>query len=123
MVLQPFRTLTETFQGGGTELQFIDFLRWWRFRYGFGWSHGDDEIFSREQFLAWFDLDHLGKSAAQFDEAKLRWVNAQHIKAMPDAELAPLVAGQLQKRGIAQTDERLPAICALFKDRCETTVA
>ena len=88
-----------------------------------GWSHGDDEIFSREQFLAWFDLDHLGKSAAQFDEAKLRWVNAQHIKTMPDAELAPLVAGQLQKRGIAQTDERLPAICALFKDRCETTVA
>ena len=88
-----------------------------------GWSHGDDEIFSREQFLAWFDLDHLGKSAAQFDEAKLRWVNAQHIKAMPDAELAPLVAGQLQKRDIAQTDERLPAICALFKDRCETTVA
>ena len=88
-----------------------------------GWSHGDDEIFSREQFLAWFDLDHLGKSAAQFDEAKLRWVNAQHIKAMPGAELAPLVAGQLQKHGIAQTDERLPAICALFKDRCETTVA
>lgn len=88
-----------------------------------GWSHGDDEIFSREQFLAWFDLDHLGKSAAQFDETKLRWVNAQHIKAMPGAELAPLVAGQLQKRGIAQTDERLPAICALFKDRCETTVA
>ena len=88
-----------------------------------GWSHGDDEIFSREQFLAWFDLDHLGKSAAQFDEAKLRWVNAQHIKAMPDAELAPLVARQLQKRGIAQTDERLPAICALFKDRCETTEA
>ncbi len=88
-----------------------------------GWSHGDDEIFSREQFLAWFDLDHLGKSAAQFDEAKLRWVNAQHIKAMPDAELAPLVTGQLQKRGIAQTDERLPAICALFKDRCETTEA
>ena len=88
-----------------------------------GWSHGDDEIFSREQFLAWFDLDHLGKSAAQFDEAKLRWVNAQHIKAMPGAELAPLVAGQLQKRGIAQTDERLPAICALFKDRCETTEA
>ena len=36
---------------------------------------------------------------------------------MPNAELAPLVARQLQKRGIAQTDERLPAICALFKDR------
>eukprot|EP01041_Mallomonas_annulata_P027597 gene27597-49240_t len=53
-----------------------------------GWSHGDDEIFSREQFVAWFNLDHLGKSAAQFDEAKLRWVNAQHLKAMSDAALA-----------------------------------
>ena len=87
-----------------------------------GWSHGDDEIFSREQFLQWFDLDHLGKSAAQFDEAKLRWVNAQHLKAMADDALAPLVAGQLHKRGI-EADARLPAICALFKDRCDTTVA
>ncbi|MDO5652504.1 MAG: glutamate--tRNA ligase, partial [Brachymonas sp.] len=87
-----------------------------------GWSHGDDEIFSREQFLQWFDLDHLGKSAAQFDEAKLRWVNGQHLKTMDDAALAPLVAAQLQQRGIA-SDDRLPALCALFKDRCDTTVA
>ncbi len=87
-----------------------------------GWSHGDDEIFSRAQFLEWFDLDHLGKSAAQFDESKLRWVNAQHLKAMADQALAPLVAAQLQRRGLA-ADERLPAICALFKDRCDTTVA
>ncbi|MBO9513768.1 MAG: glutamate--tRNA ligase [Variovorax sp.] len=87
-----------------------------------GWSHGDDEIFSRAQFIEWFDLDHLGRSAAQFDEAKLRWVNAQHLKAMPDDALAPLVADQLAKRGIV-ADERLPAICGLFKDRCETTVA
>ena len=86
-----------------------------------GWSHGDDEIFSREQFVSWFNLDHLGKSAAQFDEAKLRWVNGQHIKAMSDDQLAPLVAAQLVKRGIT-ADERLPAICALFKDRCDTTV-
>jgi glutamyl-tRNA synthetase len=86
-----------------------------------GWSHGDDEIFSREQFVSWFNLDHLGKSAAQFDEAKLRWVNGQHIKATPDEQLAPLVAAQLAKRGIT-ADVRLPAICALFKDRCDTTV-
>jgi glutamyl-tRNA synthetase len=86
-----------------------------------GWSHGDDEIFSREQFVSWFNLDHLGKSAAQFDEAKLRWVNGQHIKAMADEQLAPLVAAQLAKRGI-EADARLPAICALFKDRCDTTV-
>jgi glutamyl-tRNA synthetase len=87
-----------------------------------GWSHGDDEIFSREQFVQWFNLDHLGKSAAQFDEAKLRWVNAQHLKAMPDDSLAPLVQAQLQHLGIT-ADKRLPAICGLFKDRCDTTVA
>ncbi len=87
-----------------------------------GWSHGDDEIFSRAQFLEWFDLDHLGRSAAQFDEAKLRWVNTQHLKAMDDQALAPLVAEQLARLGIT-ADERLPAICALFKDRCDTTVA
>ena len=86
-----------------------------------GWSHGDDEIFSREQFLQWFNLDHLGRSAAQFDEAKLRWVNAQHMKAMADDALAPLVAQQLQKRGVA-ADGGCPASARLFKDRCDTTV-
>ncbi len=86
-----------------------------------GWSHGDDEIFSREQFLQWFDLDHLGKSAAQFDEAKLRWVNGQHLKAMPDEQLAVLVEDLLRRDGVA-TDTRLPAICGLFKDRCDTTL-
>lgn len=86
-----------------------------------GWSHGDDEIFSREQFLQWFNLDHLGKSAAQFDEAKLRWVNAQHIKSTADEALVPLVQTLLAKRGV-QTDARLSSIIALFKDRCETTL-
>jgi len=86
-----------------------------------GWSHGDDEIFSREQFVQWFNLDHLGKSAAQFDEAKLRWVNAQHMKAMEGEALAPLVNQHFQDRGIA-TDERLGHMCDLFKDRCDTTL-
>ncbi len=87
-----------------------------------GWSHGDDEIFSREQFLQWFGLDHLGSSAGRFDEAKLRWVNAQHLKALDNQTLAPLVAEQLAKRGVT-ADARLPALCALYKDRCDTTVA
>ena len=87
-----------------------------------GWSHGDDEIFSRAQFLAWFNLDHLGKSAAQFDEAKLKWVNAQHIKTTSDVELAALVEPLLAADGLV-ADDRLPGICALFKDRCDTTVA
>jgi glutamyl-tRNA synthetase len=87
-----------------------------------GWSHGDDEIFSREQFLQWFDLDHLGRSAAQFDETKLRWVNSQHLKAMPDEVLAEMVEEILVKRGV-RADARLAAICGLFKDRCDTLVA
>jgi len=87
-----------------------------------GWSHGDDELFTREQMVSWFDGSHLSKSPAQWDAAKLAWVNAQYIKTKADAELAPLVAAQLKKRGI-EADDRLAAICALFKDRCETTVA
>jgi glutamyl-tRNA synthetase len=84
-----------------------------------GWSHGDDEIFSRQQFLDWFDLDHLGRSAAQFDDAKLRWVNAQHLKVSDDSQLALWVKDILSQRGIA-SDDRLSAICGLFKDRCDT---
>jgi glutamyl-tRNA synthetase len=86
-----------------------------------GWSHGDDEIFSRAQFVSWFNLDHLGRSAAQFDEAKLRWVNAQHMKTMDDPALADLVGAQLHKRGLT-ADERLTALCGLLKDRCDTIV-
>ncbi|GIX25831.1 MAG: glutamate--tRNA ligase [Caldimonas sp.] len=88
-----------------------------------GWSHGDDEIFTREQFLQWFDLDHLGKSAGQFDEAKLRWVNAQHLKMTEDAKLVPLVRQQLARLGLSANDDaKLARMCGLFKDRCSTTV-
>ena len=86
-----------------------------------GWSHGDDEIFSRAQFLEWFNLDHLGRSAAQFDEAKLKWVNAQHIKATDDAELAERIEPFLAKLSVL-ADDRLSRICGLFKDRCDTLV-
>jgi len=88
-----------------------------------GWSHGDDELFSRAQMVAWFDGSHLAKSPAQWDPAKLAWVNAQYLKQADDARLAALVSGQLATRGIAApADERLAAMCALFKDRCSTTV-
>jgi glutamyl-tRNA synthetase len=87
-----------------------------------GWSHGDAEIFNREQFLQWFSLDHLGRSAAQFDEAKLRWVNAQHLKAMADEELALAVAPFLDAIGVSP-DHRLAPLCGLLKDRCDTLVS
>ena len=85
-----------------------------------GWSHGDDEIFSLEQMVHWFDGTHLSKSPAQWDAAKLLWVNAQHLKAMPDDALARRLQPFVKD---LQTDARLPEICALFKDRCDTLVA
>ena len=87
-----------------------------------GWSHGDDEIFTRVQFVEWFNLDHLGKSAAQFDEAKLRWVNAQHLKATADDALAGLVKPFLSADSLLLNDTRLVRGCGLFKDRCSTLV-
>ena len=91
-----------------------------------GWSHGDDELFSREQFIEWFDLDHLGASAGRFDETKLRWVNAQHIKGLADEQLAELVQPFVVKAGVAEAalkaDDRFVRLVALFKDRVETLV-
>ena len=92
-----------------------------------GWSHGDEELFTSEQLVAWFDGTHLSKSPAQWDPAKLLWVNAQYIKQADNVRLAALVAAQLAKQGIAldgaTAQTHLPQVCALFKDRCDTTVA
>ena len=55
-----------------------------------GWSHGDDEVFSMEQFCAWFNLDHLTKSAAQFNHEKLAWLNNHYIKQADNTRLADL---------------------------------
>ena len=88
-----------------------------------GWSHGDEELFSREQLVQWFDGEHLSKSPAQWDAVKLAWVNAHYMKLTDDAKLAGLVAAQFRRRGIeVAADELLARMCALFKDRCATTV-
>lgn len=88
-----------------------------------GWSHGDDELFTREQMVQWFDGSHLAKSPAQWDPAKLAWVNAHWLKQADDARLAALVQAQLATRGVTVADLELLARCAaLFKDRCTTTV-
>ena len=88
-----------------------------------GWSHGDEELFSREQLVQWFDGQHLSRSPAQWDAAKLSWVNAHYIKQTDDATLAVLVAAQLKRRNIqAEPGDSLDRMCALFKDRCATTV-
>jgi glutamyl-tRNA synthetase len=88
-----------------------------------GWSHGDDELFSREQLVAWFDGHHLAKSPAQWDVAKLNWVNAHHLKALSDSSLATLVSSRFAARGVnVPADDHLGRLCALFKDRCATTM-
>ncbi|MDR0702545.1 MAG: glutamate--tRNA ligase [Azoarcus sp.] len=83
-----------------------------------GWSHGDDEIFSRERFIEWFDLDHITSSAAQFNTGKLDWLNAQYIKAARDSDLAREATERLDARGIDTMDgPALPAVVALYKER------
>jgi glutamyl-tRNA synthetase len=86
-----------------------------------GWSHGDEEIFSMEQFCQWFDLDHLSKSPAQFNPEKLAWLNNHYIKQADNARLADLVRPLMQKEG-AQFDGApdLPAAIALMKERTNT---
>ena len=90
-----------------------------------GWSHGDDELFGREQMVQWFDGSHLAKSPAQWDPAKLAWVNAHYIKQAGDARLAALVRDELVRRGHGEAAgdlEHLARAAALFKDRCSTVV-
>ena len=53
-----------------------------------GWSHGDDEVFSQEQMVALFDLDHVGKGAARFDQDKLDWLNAHWLRESKAEDLA-----------------------------------
>jgi len=86
-----------------------------------GWSHGDDEVFSRQQFVEWFDLDHITASAAQFNTEKLLWLNQHYMKQMPVADLTAKVRSRLAARGVA-TDNGpdLEKAVALYVDRSNT---
>ena len=88
-----------------------------------GWSHGDDELFSAEQMVSWFDGSHLSKSPAQWDPAKLDWVNGHYVKQIDEGRLAELVVAQLAAKGIAATVDQVRPKVGLFKDRCATVAA
>jgi glutamyl-tRNA synthetase len=60
-----------------------------------GWGHGDDEIISRDQAIAWFDLPQVGKSPSRFDFKKLEYLNGHYIREADDTRLAELVAPRL----------------------------
>ncbi|MEO8936860.1 MAG: glutamate--tRNA ligase [Burkholderiaceae bacterium] len=87
-----------------------------------GWSHGDAELFSREQLIEWFDTRHLVKSAAHWDPKKLAWVNNQYIKAAENRRLATLLLPLMNMRGVQPEPLHLTAVIALMKDRCDTLV-
>jgi glutamyl-tRNA synthetase len=87
-----------------------------------GWSHGDEEIFSMEQFCKWFDVDHLSKSPAQFNPEKLAWLNNHYIKQADNARLETLVRPLMEQDGAQFAGApALQAVIALMKERANTT--
>lgn len=90
-----------------------------------GWGHGDSEIFSDEDAVAWFDVKDVVKSPARLDWAKLAFVNAHYIKEAEDARLADLVLGDLQRRGEVLPENvgrRLPELIGLLKEGAKSTL-
>jgi glutamyl-tRNA synthetase len=86
-----------------------------------GWSHGDEELFTREQMVAWFDGSHLARHPAQWDGAKLAWVNAHYLKGLPEKELLTMAKTQLARRGVASSsDAELLRASLVFRERCNT---
>ncbi|MDS1140376.1 glutamate--tRNA ligase [Pusillimonas sp. SM2304] len=85
-----------------------------------GWSHGNDELFTREQLVEWFDTRHLTKSAAQWDPKKLNWVNAHYIKHSSNEDLAARVAPRIRQRQGDPDAVDLAAVMGLLKDRADT---
>jgi glutamyl-tRNA synthetase len=90
-----------------------------------GWGHGDAEIITTEQAMAWFDLDGVGRAPARLDMAKLMSVNAHWLRERPDAELVALVRPRLEALGLAvdaEGEARLLAGMAGLKQRARTLV-
>jgi glutamyl-tRNA synthetase len=89
-----------------------------------GWSHGDEEKFTREQLVEWFDLGHISKSPARFDPEKLTWLNSQYIKDADNVRLAELTMPFLAATGCDVTvGPRLEQVIALVKERVSTIKA
>ena len=94
-----------------------------------GWSHGDQEIFSREELVELFDLSGVGKSAAVFDEAKLLWINHEWLKRADLGRLARLLSEYIVQEGVASEEqvlslgeERLVRAAELLRERNRTLV-
>jgi glutamyl-tRNA synthetase len=88
-----------------------------------GWSHGDQEIFTREEMIRLFDLAQVSRSAANFDPVKFLWVNQQHIAAAPSAELVPILDAELRMKNIDPGNgPALELTVEALRERSETMV-
>lgn len=91
-----------------------------------GWSHGDDEIISREQAIAWFSTDAIGKSPARFDQEKLSHVNAHYLRETKNEALFSLMQPFLEarcKRSLSSIEqERILKAMDALKDRAKNLV-
>jgi glutamyl-tRNA synthetase len=87
-----------------------------------GWSHGDQEIFTRAELIEHFSLDHVGAAPAVFNREKLLWLNFQYLKTMPAAELADLVCPFLQQKGLPVPSDRawLARAVETLRERAKT---
>lgn len=83
-----------------------------------GWAHGNDEFFTMSQFIEWFDLKDVSPSPSRMDPKKLMWINAEHIKASNNLDLAKLIQSRLSAKGIVDTSQpSLTDVIAFVKDR------
>ncbi len=88
-----------------------------------GWSHGDDEIFTMDQFCEWFDLDHITPSAAQFNTEKLKWLNHDYIKRTNSVELGDMLRPFLVEAGLnLSAGPDVAKVAELLKERSATLV-
>ena len=86
-----------------------------------GWSHGDDEIFSMDQFCEWFSLESCSRSAAQFDFDKLKWLNNHYLREAAGDVLEPLIAPRLNLSPEQYSQgPALAQVIDLLKDRAST---
>jgi glutamyl-tRNA synthetase len=87
-----------------------------------GWAHGDQEIFTRDELVRYFSLEHVGKAAAVFNPEKLLWLNFQYLRAMPSAQLAEQVCPFLQQVGLPVPSDRawLERAVVTLRDRAKT---
>ncbi len=87
-----------------------------------GWSHGDQEFFTRPDLIAKFSLEHIGKSAGVFDMVKLTALNADHIKATAPKDLIPPLRPFLEARGWDGPDDYIAGVVATLQPRSKTLV-